>query len=41
MPMNIIAALAVKKVTEREHLHGTIKLWPGVAEEVSEPRPIS
>ena len=33
MPMNIIAALAVKKVMEREHLHGTIRLWPGVAEE--------
>src|ERR1700692_2987273 len=33
MPLNIIAALAVKKVMEREHLKGTIKLWPGVAEE--------
>lgn len=33
MPMNIIAALAVKRVMEREHLSGTIKLWPGVAEE--------
>src|SRR5271170_4826526 len=33
MPLNIIAALAVKKVMEREHLSGTIKLWPGVAEE--------
>jgi aminobenzoyl-glutamate utilization protein B len=33
MPMNIIAALAVKKVMQREHLHGTIKIWPGVAEE--------
>jgi len=33
MPMNIIAAIAVKKVMEREHLHGTIRLWPGVAEE--------
>src|SRR2546430_6833581 len=33
MPMNIVAALAVKKVMEREHLRGTIKLWPGVAEE--------
>jgi aminobenzoyl-glutamate utilization protein B len=32
MPLNIIAALAVKKVMEREHLSGTIKLWPGVAE---------
>jgi aminobenzoyl-glutamate utilization protein B len=34
MPLNIIAALAVKKVIEREHLSGTIKLWPGVAEEL-------
>src|SRR5690348_1030606 len=34
MPLNIIAALAVKKVMEREHLSGTIKLWPGVAEEL-------
>ncbi|MEI9815110.1 MAG: amidohydrolase [Acidobacteriota bacterium] len=33
MPVNIIAALAVKKLMEREHLSGTIKLWPGVAEE--------
>jgi hypothetical protein len=34
MPLNILAALAVKKVMEREHLKGTIKLWPGVAEEL-------
>ena len=34
MPLNITAALAVKKVMEREHLPGTIKLWPGVAEEL-------
>jgi aminobenzoyl-glutamate utilization protein B len=34
VPLNIIAALAVKKVMEREHLQGTIKLWPGVAEEL-------
>ncbi len=33
VPLNILAALAVKKVMEREHLTGTIKLWPGVAEE--------
>jgi len=33
MPLNILAALAVKKVMEREHLSGTIQLWPGVAEE--------
>lgn len=34
VPLNITAALAVKKVMEREHLRGTIKLWPGVAEEL-------
>src|SRR6266852_1538569 len=33
MPLNILAALAVKKVMVREHLRGTIRLWPGVAEE--------
>jgi len=33
VPLNIIAALAVKRVMEREHLKGTIRLWPGVAEE--------
>jgi aminobenzoyl-glutamate utilization protein B len=34
VPLNITAALAVKKIMEREHLAGTLKLWPGVAEEV-------
>jgi aminobenzoyl-glutamate utilization protein B len=34
VPLNILAALAVKKVMEREHLSGTIQLWPGVAEEL-------
>lgn len=34
VPLNIIAALAVKKVMERKHLAGTIRLWPGVAEEL-------
>ena len=34
MPLNITAALAVKKIMEREHLPGTLKLWPGVAEEL-------
>ncbi len=33
-PMNIIAAVAVKKLMEREHIKGTIKIWPGVAEEL-------
>jgi len=32
--LNITAALAVKKIMEREHLPGTIKIWPGVAEEL-------
>ena len=33
-PLNIVAALAVKKVMEREKLPGTIMIWPGVAEEL-------
>ena len=33
MPMNIIAAIAVKRIMERERIPGTIHLWPGVAEE--------
>ena len=33
VPMNITAAIAVKKIMEREHMPGTIQLWPGVAEE--------
>jgi len=34
VPLNILAAVAVKKIMEREHLQGTIRLWPGVAEEL-------
>jgi len=34
VPMNIMAAIAVKKVMEREHLSGTLQLWPGIAEEL-------
>ena len=34
MPLQIAAALAVKKIMEQQHLQGTIKLWPGVAEEL-------
>jgi aminobenzoyl-glutamate utilization protein B len=34
MPLNIVAALAVKRVMEREKLPGTLMLWPGVAEEL-------
>jgi aminobenzoyl-glutamate utilization protein B len=33
VPMNITAAIAVKKVMEKEHVPGTIHLWPGIAEE--------
>jgi aminobenzoyl-glutamate utilization protein B len=33
VPLNILAAVAVKKLMERERLSGTLKLWPGVAEE--------
>jgi len=32
-PVNVTAALAVKKIMERERLPGTLMLWPGVAEE--------
>ena len=32
-PLNIVAALAVKRIMEREHLPGTIMIWPGIAEE--------
>ena len=31
--LNITAALAVKRLMEREKLPGTLKIWPGVAEE--------
>ncbi|MBI3402515.1 MAG: amidohydrolase [Acidobacteria bacterium] len=34
MPMQIAAALAVKKIMEQQHLQGTLKIWPGVAEEL-------
>jgi aminobenzoyl-glutamate utilization protein B len=33
VPLNIIAALAVKDIMTREKMPGTIMLWPGVAEE--------
>ena len=32
-PLNITAAIAVKRAMERARLPGTLKLWPGVAEE--------
>ncbi len=33
VPLNILAALAVKDIMTREKMPGTIMLWPGVAEE--------
>ena len=32
-PLNLTAAIAMKRLMAREKLPGTIKLWPGVAEE--------
>ena len=32
--VNIIAAFALKRLMQRENLSGTIKIWPGVAEEL-------
>jgi aminobenzoyl-glutamate utilization protein B len=32
--LNITAAIAVKKIMEREKLPGTIRIWPGTAEEL-------
>ncbi|PRY41937.1 aminobenzoyl-glutamate utilization protein B [Spirosoma oryzae] len=32
--LNIVAALSVKKLMEREKIPGTLMLWPGVAEEL-------
>jgi len=32
--VNIVAAIAVKKIMERDKLPGTLKIWPGVAEEL-------
>ena len=34
VPLNIVAALAVKKIMEREKMPGTLMLFPGVAEEL-------
>src|SRR5436190_1020837 len=31
--LNFLAALAVKRTMERDHIKGTIKIWPGIAEE--------
>lgn len=32
-PLNVIAALSVKEIMEREKIQGTLIIWPGVAEE--------
>src|SRR5438093_860489 len=32
--VNITAALAVKKIMERDHLQGTLRIWTGTAEEL-------
>jgi aminobenzoyl-glutamate utilization protein B len=34
MAVNIVGALAVKKLMEREKIPGTLVIWPGVAEEL-------
>ena len=34
VPLNVTAAIAVKRLMERNKLPGTIKVWPGVAEEL-------
>jgi aminobenzoyl-glutamate utilization protein B len=34
VPLNIVAALTLKEIMEREKLAGTLLLWPGVAEEL-------
>ncbi|WP_370653607.1 amidohydrolase [Phenylobacterium sp.] len=32
--LNVVAALAVKEIMERDNIPGTLMLWPGVAEEL-------
>lgn len=34
IPLNIIAALAVKDIMQKNHMKGTLKIWPGIAEEL-------
>ena len=41
VPLNITAAIAVKRIMQREKLAGTLVLWPGVAEEQLAPRRIT
>ncbi|MPY88649.1 MAG: amidohydrolase [Luteitalea sp.] len=32
-PLNIVAAIAVKRIMEKEQIPGTLMIWPGIAEE--------
>jgi aminobenzoyl-glutamate utilization protein B len=34
IPLNIVSALAVKQLMERENIGGTLVVWPGIAEEL-------
>ena len=34
LPLQIVAAIAVKKIMAREHLSGTFRIWTGTAEEL-------
>ncbi len=34
VPLNILAALAVKDIMVKNHMKGTLKVWPGIAEEL-------
>lgn len=34
IPLNIVSAITVKEIMEREGLQGTLILWPGIAEEL-------
>jgi aminobenzoyl-glutamate utilization protein B len=34
MPLNIAAAIVVKRIMERDRIPGTLVLWPGIAEEL-------
>ncbi len=33
VPMNVLAAITVKEIMERDKLPGTLVIWPGIAEE--------
>ncbi len=41
VPLNITAAIAVKRIMEREKLSGTLVLWPGSPKSSSAPRRIT